>query len=266
VGKINLLIQEWAALLLFPTTSSNLSQPYGRPSAQIEVMSTSLQQLPPVSRYYIRRLLQQSLEVADANMSGVMKLQTVGASNDQIDRSIEDLLNQDGQAEEKLLELERLALLFHGLSTQGTAFSAQMMSRVEYRVANLLGLELGQPQVLASKPLANQTTAPRELPARKSSEYLVALNSISQISQKFVGKMVTAKTWRACRPPDACIAQIQVSDAGELYYIGEDFSLNSDQKACLKTWRMEFIRHCSRVIRNFEQIVKTSGWVDSHPS
>lgn len=236
-------------------------------------MSTSLQQLPPVSRYYIRRLLQQAMDAGAQHPvdSGITQtnIKTVGISNNQIDQSIEALLDQDEQAEAKLAELEKLALLFQRLSTQGNAFSAQMMSRVENRVAKLLGFELGQvvfqpPQPL-SDPLLTPPAPTEEPPTLMGSEYLGALNKISRMSKKFIGAVLTTKTWQSCRPDANCIAHIQVSDQGELYYLGEDFCLTAEQKALLRKWRVEFIRRCSRIVHNFEPMLKAAGiLVPSH--
>jgi hypothetical protein len=127
--------------------------------------STSLRQLPPVSRYYIRRLLQHTIESLTAQQNDpesttILRIRSLGQSNDEIDQSIETLLNQEGQGQVKAAELERLALLFQELGNQGTTFRAQMMSMLETKVADLMGLTLETPIAVPSASSVVGAAAP----------------------------------------------------------------------------------------------------------
>lgn len=243
-------------------------------------MSSSLRQLPPVSRYYIRRLLQQTLDVLNLRPIGQEgeSLSTLGTTTEEVDSSIEVLLNRDGQGAVKLVELERLALLHQGLSTQGTTFRAQMIS-LEQQVAELLGLEPA-PAPTATSELVDPNPAPAQpvtpepvLPVGSSADiatpaipqtltcatYLAMLNEISKFSKKYIGAPITVNTWKAARPQNEWLETIAISDLGEFPPPANDFRLSLDQQMLLREWSVEFIRRSSKVLRNFEQMLKSAG-------
>jgi hypothetical protein len=95
-------------------------------------MSVSLMQLPPISRYYIRRLVQHTWEAQNVS--------SLKPNESTLDQAVDDLLGNDFAAQGKLAKLERLALLYQGLSSEGTMFRSQIKV-VEQQVAELLGLQ-----------------------------------------------------------------------------------------------------------------------------
>jgi hypothetical protein len=214
-------------------------------------------------------------------------INTLGTSGEAVDRSIDDLLNRDGHGAEKLAELERLALLHQGLSTQGSTFRAQMMS-LEYQVAELLGLEQvpaplpppptpvmqvpltveAEDPALSASALSSVSTSSSVSPLSSPSgsvpsltchAYLAMLNEISKFSKKYIGAPITVNTWKAARPENEWLTTIQISDTGEFQSSGADFRLEPTQQDLLREWSVEFIRRSSKVLRNFEQMLKSAG-------
>jgi hypothetical protein len=237
--------------------------------------SASWRQLSPTTRYYIRKLLLQALEMINSQRQeegeAPLEMTHLGQATDDLDTSIEDLLNRSGQGAEKIAELERLALLFQGLSSEGTTFRTQMMSMVEDKVADLLGLALITPSVsevwsqdsyatapIPSSPLTRSALKPAPQPTTLY-EYLTLFNVISRISKKYIGASVTANYWQSCRPDDDWLAQIQISETGEFCQIGINFELTPEQCDLMLAWGKTFASRCSRVIRNFERVLQAAN-------
>jgi hypothetical protein len=162
------------------------------------------------------------------------------------------------------------------------------MMSLEYQVAELLGLEqvpapLPLPPTPAMQVPPAAEVADSAIPAPASFSvsdslsgsplsstsgaspsltyyaYLALLNEISKFSKKYIGAPITVNTWKASRPENEWLTTIQISDMGEFQPSGADFLLDPKQQGLLREWSVEFIRRSSKVLRNFEQMLKSAG-------
>ncbi|NEQ47783.1 MAG: hypothetical protein F6K00_31340 [Leptolyngbya sp. SIOISBB] len=91
-------------------------------------------------------------------------------------------------------------------------------------------------------------------------DYLTALNTLTDATAQYLGKIVVANTWRTTRPDDEQLNMIQLDRNGH-------FSLSTETKvavaalieaaihAALHQWVSTFVKRCTMIIRDYEAMV-----------
>jgi hypothetical protein len=208
-------------------------------------MQASLMQLSPMSRYYVRRMLQQTWEMV-AHEHPADRRTTIDA-----DQALETLLSGT-QATTTLAELERLAHLHQGLSTQ-ERYREQML-KIETQVASLLGLSI--PGQTSEVETANQVSL---------EPLLEQSNQLGQYAQRFLGSHMVAGYWQATRPQADWLSDIQVLPSGKLQATRQGITLSQDQQEQYQSWVLSFTKRCRMVIRDFDQMLAEAGMSAEQP-
>jgi hypothetical protein len=117
----------------------------------------------------------------------------------------------------------------------------------------------------SQSPPAMAPAAPIEQPASGPAiatwaDYLAALNTLTDATAQYLGKIVVANTWRTTRPKDAPLDMMQLDRNGH-------FSLNPETQVAttaaieqtvhiaLDQWVSTFIKRCSMIIRDYQALV-----------
>jgi EAL domain-containing protein (putative c-di-GMP-specific phosphodiesterase class I) len=244
-------------------------------------MQTSLTQLSPVSRYYVRKLLQQNLGVIQPS-EGMTDPQDMTAGSLDVEQALDRLLGNGINTSEKVAELERLAYLHQGLSTQGNLYSDDV-AELEAKVFSLLGIKKqppakpdpeansllkieiepvveAEPPAIEDEPLLTEALPEVEAPAQPPvvitlESRLSVLNQLSQFGQKYLGGLLVVNYLQSARPSKPWMSQFQISRSGQITYAG-DQAFDVEEQQDIQEWMTRFIKDCNGVIRNFTQMVK----------
>jgi len=112
-----------------------------------------------------------------------------------------------------------------------------------------------------SPPAAAAVEPPASGPAIANwASYLATLNTLTDATAQYLGKIVVANTWRTTRPKDAPLDMMQLDRNGH-------FSLNSEAQVtttapieqtvhiALHQWVSAFVKRCSMIIRDYQALV-----------
>lgn len=129
------------------------------------------------------------------------------------------------------------------------------------------------PKLAPPKPLPVSSTpaiaAPPPEPVTPQStlkDLLSALNHLSQFTTQYLGTTVITNYWKATRPPIEWLSHFQIDRAGGISF-SEALSLQApaislEQQQWIQQWVVAFIQRCSKVIRDFPQIIKHAALDD----
>jgi hypothetical protein len=94
-------------------------------------------------------------------------------------------------------------------------------------------------------------------------ELLLALNQLSQFATQYLGITVVTNYWKSTRPAIEWLNQFQVDRSAQITCPESNLNLAAkitpDQQQWMQEWTMGFIQRCSRVIRDFPELVKQGG-------
>ncbi|MBW4553713.1 MAG: EAL domain-containing protein [Aphanocapsa sp. GSE-SYN-MK-11-07L] len=220
-------------------------------------------------------MIQSSQGVVDAGVPGSLD----------VEQALDRLLGDGIDTSAKVAELERLAYLHQGLSTQGNLYSDDV-AELESKVFSLLGIKKQAPVVpkteveqkplikveagvepepvaiaetpdpLLTEPLLEVEVAPPPPPVVITLESrLAVLNQLSQFGQKYLGGLLVVNYLQSARPSRPWMSQFQISRSGQITHAGEQV-FGVEQQQDVQEWMTRFIKDCNGVIRNFAQMVK----------
>lgn len=105
--------------------------------------------------------------------------------------------------------------------------------------------------------------APRA-PTVSYSDALDAVNSLSDIATKYLGKIMVANTWKSARPKQPWTERFEVQRNAHLA-LNTDHSalttrpLSAEEQGWLQEWVAAFVRRCSFTIRDFSKVLGKDG-------
>lgn len=109
------------------------------------------------------------------------------------------------------------------------------------------------------------TPAPADPPTPPSADsdweaVLSALNTLSDGTSRYLGKIVVANTWRSARPKDSLLPGLALDRNGhfsltEVDSASEGRSLTPEERTHLYHWVVAFNERCTRIIRDFPEMV-----------
>jgi len=123
------------------------------------------------------------------------------------------------------------------------------------------------PVVPLSTPLSEPPAAPAsgpELPPEPFTpkETLEALNQISQLTTHYLGTIVVANYWKTTRPAGDWLTQFQVDRSAQFSFKAANPNpiptLNPEELQWVRDWIAAFVDRCSKVIRDFNDMLKQS--------
>jgi len=115
-----------------------------------------------------------------------------------------------------------------------------------------------------------EAAAPTETPPAPSTpsvcygDVLEAVNHLSDIATKYLGKIMVANTWKSARPKHPWTERFEVQRNAHLALSAEHSALvsrplSSEEQGWLQDWVAAFVRRCSFTIRDFSKVLSTDG-------
>ena len=89
---------------------------------------------------------------------------------------------------------------------------------------------------------------------------IAALNTLTDATAQYLGKIVVANTWRSTRPEGESLASLETDRSGHFSYssgaeAAGTQSISSNDHEVLHCWVQSFIQRCSKIIRDYPEIV-----------
>lgn len=206
-----------------------------------------------MTRYYIRRLLAERAESLGLTVSGT----------ESDSQAFADQLARLGSlSATQLAEVNLLVRMHQTLSRNGQTYN-RYLATLEQKLFALLGLrEQSQDLTEITLPQLDEIKEP-VAKAITLAAVLEHFNKVSDIAQKYLGKMIVANYWRGTRPYSSWFADFAVTHEGRVvcqpYQSTRDVFLTEEQLEHLQGWLEAFIRHCQRVLPQFTKQLQKAG-------
>ncbi len=209
-------------------------------------------QLSPMSRYYIRRLI-QNRAVALGLVTEPLK-----ETDSQNSAFVDQVVDFSALSSTKVAELDLLVRLHQSFTQLGTGHCSHVL-HLESKLFGLLGLVYRsenahvQPTVL---PEILQQVEYHHHHHVKLSQALSYLNQISQVAKKYLGDLITRNYWQSSRPHSSWFVDYEVTSKSEIIYRGgDDYFLTDEQLQQLQAWLKDFINECQRILPRFPHML-----------
>lgn len=104
---------------------------------------------------------------------------------------------------------------------------------------------------------ARVSTVSHHLQAANVDDVLAAMNSLSQITSRYLGTQLVANHWRTYQPPNGIwIDRFRVSIDGTISVTGMEQRISPEQLAEIRLWAQRFHQRCTRIIRDYDALVE----------
>ncbi len=221
--------------------------------------------ISPVTRYYVRRLLAEHPAVR----SYVANAQNpLGVEEEYLERYI----HLDHLTYPQLNQLEFLIELHQKIKVNEPQQSHQLQ-HIEQKIFDLIGIELpvSQNAVADLMSFFSQLVEPKDVPPPPSvsheattlSEYYHYFQRITEVTVRYLGKMIVTNYWLLTRPRESWLAKIQVEQFHNRNFTPQDQLLTNHEAETLQRWIYAFIQHCCRVLPTLPRLLLAAG-VPSH--
>lgn len=216
--------------------------------------------LSPMTRYYIRRLLQQN-----AVALGITAV-SLPITDDMDDSAFsEQLVRLESLSDTTLGELDLVVRLHQSLSRHGQSYKAYLHN-LEAKLFSLMGLTLNSLPPLEDPTLPLYFSSALTSQPQASISLADALETVNQVggmAKKYLGEMITRNYWQTSRPHSSWFADYEVSPKAEILYCHhrtpQEILLTPEQLDQLQAWLNAFVRQCQQVLPQFSRMLKKSG-------
>ncbi|MFN4280942.1 hypothetical protein [Thermosynechococcus sp.] len=209
--------------------------------------------LTPMTRYYILRLFDQERDIFD--LAGQSLEHAVGDRFQHAGGERENhILNRlESLAPSELAAVEMIVRLHRSLrhSSEEERHQRLQLKSLEEKLWRILGMANAQDISRA------QVIPVKEQPSLTVAQALDHLNRVSELAQKYLGKVIVANYWRASRPSTSWFADFVVTDDGYISYHGSlpaaKVVVKPNQQQQLETWLASFVDECRRTLPLFRR-------------
>ncbi len=217
--------------------------------------------LSPLTRYYVRRLLQQNAVALG------LATEAIPMTDDSEDSAFFDqIIRLESLASTKLSELDLLVRLHQSLSRHGFAYQAYIQN-LEIKLFAVMGLTLerhstGTGNISTTQLAGLVVLSGVNQPSVTLAEALEQLNQVSRVAKKFLGALIARNYWQSVRPYSSWFVEYEISDAAEISYgacTSQEVFLTPEQLAQLQAWLDSFVSRCQRVLPQFTRMLEKSG-------
>lgn len=130
---------------------------------------------------------------------------------------------------------------------------------MESRSSVLLMIEAHQQRILGNEVADDMTRVARAV-------FLAAFNRLTEIAGRYLGATVVVRHLNRSQPLVDCLAGVRIDRSGQIVMkpsaldSGSDsVMLTSDQRLAFLAWIEEFVKQCSKIIRNFDGLAQKEG-------
>ncbi|MEO1209647.1 MAG: hypothetical protein AAFX78_08910 [Cyanobacteria bacterium J06638_20] len=116
------------------------------------------------------------------------------------------------------------------------------------------------PVATPEPPIADPPTPSLSISAK---DVAVFLSQMSQIATHYLGNTVVVNYWKSTRPDEAWLSQFQIDRSAQFQFQATGSTeatspLTEEQQQWIREWIAAFITRCSKVIRDFKNLVQQS--------
>ncbi len=108
-----------------------------------------------------------------------------------------------------------------------------------------------------------------QIPQTNLAQVVETFNYLSQISNHYLGKTVTAKYWETARPNEEWLKLFEIDRSAQITVTGDQSqTLTNAQLQPLQLWARMFIGSCCAIIQNFPKMLDTEKitWLMGEPT
>ncbi|URR34960.1 hypothetical protein NBE99_09960 [Thermosynechococcus sp. HN-54] len=200
-----------------------------------------------MTRHYILRLLNQGRNI----------FALAGQSLEKAAKDHENdlLFRLESLAPSELAAVDIIVRLHRSLSNEGKEEPHQQvqLKSLEEKLWRILGMDF--PSESPQDVPRAQVIPVKEQPSLTVAQALDHLNRVSELAQKYLGKVIVANYWRATRPSSSWLADFVVTDNGYITYHGSlvprQVVVTANQQQQLETWLVSFVDQCRRILPLF---------------
>lgn len=110
---------------------------------------------------------------------------------------------------------------------------------------------------IKSMNLGQEATVSLELQTANVDDVVAAMNSLSQITSRYLGSQLVANHWRTNRSQDmAGIDKFRISVDGVISVTDMGQQLSAEQLVAIRLWTKRFHQRCTRIIRDYDALVE----------
>jgi hypothetical protein len=212
--------------------------------------------LSPVTRYYLRQLLQQKTEQPQSSSFGWTEIS--------IDQILDQVFRLETKAATAITELEVVLRVHQRLKSQKYT-TQDRLDELEARIFEVLELEQASPSHKPSNKLMivdRITQSPSTSTQLTVQFYLELLNRLSLFSRAHVGRWVVVNYWETARPSAGWLERFQINSAGVITFTGlTSAPITPEQQQHLEQWAERFVDRCTQAVPDFRHFVEQAGLV-----
>jgi hypothetical protein len=104
-------------------------------------------------------------------------------------------------------------------------------------------------------PIKPETSNPKQPPEYQLSDYITALNKLSNFTTQYLGKVVVSNYWKSSRPASKWLAEFVVDRNAQISYANSTATCSPEQQQQLQEWTKAYMQRCKQVIKNFDNMV-----------
>jgi hypothetical protein len=139
------------------------------------------------------------------------------------------------------------------LSSQYSKAVSELMQFIKADYAALVESIL----TMGTANLVHESTFSTELQTASLDAVIAAMNSLSQITSRYLGTQLVANHWRSYQSKDvAWINNFCISVDGMISAMDMDQQLSPEQLAEIRLWTQWFHQRCTRIIRDYDVLVE----------
>lgn len=85
-------------------------------------------------------------------------------------------------------------------------------------------------------------------------EVVAAMNSLSQMTIRYLGTPLVANHWRTLQEPQ--LSKFSIGNDGKISAAGAESQLSPEQLSAIRHWALRFHQRCTRIIRDYDGLVE----------
>ncbi|AXY67325.1 hypothetical protein D3A95_01565 [Thermosynechococcus sichuanensis E542] len=217
--------------------------------------------ISPVTRYYVRRLLAEHPAIQPYVSRDTHPLSIE-------EEYLERYINLDHLTYPQLNQLEFLIELHQKIKVN-EPHQTHQLQHIEQKIFDLIGIKLPVSHNALADLMSffSQLVEPKEVPASPSfsheattlSEYYQYFQKITEVSTRYLGKMIVTNYWLLTRPHESWLTKIQVEQFHNPNFKPQDQLLTNHEAETLQQWIHNFIQHCCRVLPTLPRLLLAAG-------
>ncbi|MEM8610614.1 MAG: hypothetical protein AAGF93_01250 [Cyanobacteria bacterium P01_H01_bin.105] len=171
--------------------------------------------------------------------------------------SLEFSVFQFGAYQVELHKVENEAvLLILSKGLLSTQYSKSVSELMQFIKADYSAL-VESIQAIRAETVTHVSTISSQLSSANTDDVVAAMNSLSQITSRYLGTQLVANHWRSDQSQGIVwLDKFCISGDGTISALEMDPQLSPEQLAEIRLWTQRFHQRCTRIIRDYDALVE----------